>query len=374
MPLASYRQEACVGPDGVSIHGRAWSGGAGVWAVKLGGFVYDANRIRNASVSPSIALAVDGSLPTTLDDQRIEATITNYGQLVARWSSSNNYYLAYVIGSSVYLYRFDAGVATFLDVGGWSGAGKLKLEAIGSTIRVLEGSTERCNVTDATYATGQCGIRIVQGNEFFDDIEVFVDSSLLTTLAPTTSAPTSYPGTTLAPTTAAPETSGPTTNAPSTIAPTTAPELTFPESPTTEFSTTLAPTSVAGTTAVGTTPAPTSYPGTTEPPTLDGDLVVVGLSYVQVMDQLVARAWLKNGEGKLRDEFLDLPECKLVLVNESGDRLEFRGLMDGLGLRFVRFVIPQARLYRQHAYLIELTLEVSGGPIIGPKVFPMPVN
>jgi hypothetical protein len=195
--LVSYRVENCTGPNGVSIDGRAWSDGKGEWAVSIGDFVYQDGQIRNFSVSGLLALAYDASLPSDLADQRIECDIVGDAQqLVGRYDvGADNYYLAYKIGSGVYLYRVDAGVSTFLDSGSWLGgdSGRLSLDIQGTLIRVYEGGSQRISTTDATYATGVAGIRITASNEFFDNIEILVDSGLITTIPPTTIPPTPAP-------------------------------------------------------------------------------------------------------------------------------------------------------------------------------------
>lgn len=205
MALVPYRVENCTGPNGVSIDGRAWSDGKGEWAVSIGDFVYQDGQIRNFSVSGQVALAYDASLPSDLADQRIECDIDGDAQqLVGRYDvGAENYYLAYKVGSGVYLYRVDAGVSTFLDSGGWTGgdSGRLALDIQGTLIRVYEGGVQRISTTDATYATGVAGIRIVASDEFFDNIEILVDSDLITTPAPTTlPGPTSFSPTTVPPT------------------------------------------------------------------------------------------------------------------------------------------------------------------------------
>lgn len=379
MAFVSYRQEDCTGPNGVSIDGRTWSDGLGLWSVLEGDLVYDANRIRNAAVIADQAIAIENTISPSLTDQRIDATVTNGNGLIVRYSASG-YYVAFVITSAVYLYRVDAGVATFLDSGAWLGTGgKFTLIALGTTIAAYEGVTVRASAVDATYGSGVPGIVISKPAEYYDDIEVFVDSSFITTPGPTTPAPTTIPTTTGPPTSPPPTTPAPTTVAPTagptTPEPTTAPELTFPPDVTTVPPTTEPPpTTSPPTTLPPTTPAPTSYPGTTEPPTLDGDIVAASISYVPVMDQLVVRAWVKNDDWKVRDEDLDVGECVFELVDEQGSRFACRGLADELGAQYARFVIPQARLFTNHVYVAEVTLVVDGGPTIGPSPIMLPVK
>ena len=759
MALVSYRLEDCSGPNGTSIHGRAWSDGKGIWDVLTGGFVYQTNAIRNADVGPLLAIAVDSSLPATLGDQAIEADVPDGGQLVVRHDSDNGY-LAYRLSGSLYLYRVDAGVATFLDSGSY-GSGKVRIEAIGSTINVSDGVSLRATAVDATYTTGRAGIQIVLGGVSFDNIEVFVDEALITTPPPTTPPPSTaplptggpttppptsnpldfiqglgytavafpsgtaaagtlhpdgtvwlkayttatdiltdacwdtdgnvyfaykvgaavrigkwdgrdnlqvvatwdvalatmdsangramldwrdgilwvwvhnvstlsnlpqiyqlddvdgsviggapwaspsrspsaaveaanpgganfgyYPAirvsdsrvfllgmdnakehvyleirnrstaaqilndtlqteaspdetyprgltldhvneycfvtwadfndvassdepnrasydrdgtlrwtnsthpagydfvggvaydenndqlyfgggvdsfgqtnesvtvasaatgartsgsvvpntgavvlnvgmyapddgviisnggtifryttaltnpeewktilaatsrvmrtdylfaaltgtgapTTPPPTTIAP-TAGPTTPGPTTVEPTTSPELTFPPvTPTTPITTFPPVTTPAPSTLPPSTAPPTSFPGTTEPPTLDGDIAAASIAYVPVMDQLVVRAWVKNTEDKVRDEDLVLTECLFELVDELGNTNVFVGVADELGTQYARFVIPQARLFQTHVSVANLTLQVSGGPLVGPSPIMLPVN
>jgi len=174
---------------------------------------------------------------------------------------------------------------------------------------------------------------------------------------------------------------GPTTPAPAstpvpvtTEVPTTLPEPSFPVLTTPGVLTTAIGSTTGPPVTVGpTTPAPTSSPGTTEAPTVDGTCIQTSISYVDSQDQLVVRAWLENDERKVRDEDLAVTECELELLDERGVSIAFGGVVDGLGTQYVRFVVPNARLYANHLYMLEATLVVDGGPTVGPSAEPFPV-
>ena len=169
--------------------------------------------------------------------------------------------------------------------------------------------------------------------------------------------------TTLPPTTEGLSTVAPTTEVPTTVVPSTLPEPTFPPVPTTEVPTTLAPTTVL--TLVPTTGGPTSFVPTTPFPLTAGERISCGVVYEHSMDRLEVRAWAEDESGDLRDQALTLSGCFLTLVDEVGKRLTVHGIADPLGVQYVRFVIPQVRLWAHHLYLMEITLDVNG-EVIGP--------
>lgn len=172
------------------------------------------------------------------------------------------------------------------------------------------------------------------------------------------------------PTTVVPTTPAPLTAGPSTAAPTTLPEPTFPPEPTTEAPLTDVPTT-AGPTGAPTTAATTIV--ITTVPYLLGDLIGCAVTYESSMDRLDVLAWLQDEFLELRDERLDLSLCVMRLIDEDGVDVRLTAVVAPEGGQFARFVLPQARLYSDHVYLLELTLQVDGGDTVGPVLKGLPV-
>lgn len=375
MPVTLFATENWTGAALAPIEGHPMDPGPGLWRGASGGFVYDVGRARIATSFPTVNLAYDEAF-LDRDVQRIEMNvISDNVMLVARFNrtTKQDYYLAHFQGTFVHLYVVVNNVAEWLDTVpvAVTGTDIFALDCNGSTIRILWNSVPVMSGVDGTWATGTVGIKCYTPNRFFGPIRIFVGDPVPTTPLPITGMPT----------TSAPTTPAPTTLHPTTPAPSTPPEPTFP--PTTPAPTTSVPTTLVVTTPVPTTPAPTTpAPSTTAPltpgPITDGTAVNMSLSYVENEDLIIVRAWAEDANGKPRTQpFTELSSSTLTIWGEFEKHLQVSARTDPLGSNLVRFAIPQARLFAQHLYLLEIQLLADdGGPgvVIGPRLFSMPVN
>lgn len=362
---------AFLGNDGFSgadlspVDGRAFDDASGrSWSMIAGEAVIQGGKVRMAgTVSQRTVAVVDmGVWPARSDGW---ASIgfpagSLHGGLIGRMSADgNSYYLARYDSPTVNLYRVNDGVSTWLGscpALNMSG-NALDLKIYANVVRVTITNGGVIHVVDPSpLNAGLWGFQLSVPGHYADDFYLRVDAGVLSTIPPTT----------IAPTTPAPTTLPPTTAAPTTLPPTTPPEPTFP--PTTLAPTTAAPTTAAPTTPAPTTPAPTTIAPTTVAPLLTGDLIRADVAYVSEQDQLVVRSWVTNEFGRTRDVDLDPSLCTLELIDELGVVRLVGAVADPMDST-VRFVVPAARLYSEHLYLLRITLDG-----VGPRLIAMPVT
>lgn len=368
MAWTLWAEEEWVGENRASIHEQGWSGGgSGVWSVVSGDFVYDAGRARIASSTFTVNLAYNRVSPyhdaTRLEVDVLDKEIMLLGRVDR--STKNSYYLVHLHGQQVILYRVLGGVATWLGQADAVDAGDdvLTLETYLSFVRVRWNGVQILEYEDTTpdvLLQGAMGIKCYEPSVYFGGLRMYYDNALEMGSPPLTTVPVSTPA-------------PPTTAAPTTAPPTTAPEPTFPPStaaPTTAVSTTLAPTTPAPTTPAPTTIGPTTPSPLTPGPVTSGTTVSATVSYVESEDLLVVRAWMEDWQGRPRTD--DLSAMAMTIWSEHGRHLVVAGAEDPAGGHIARFAVPQARLWAQHLYLLELTLVADGDE--GHRIIGMPVN
>lgn len=350
------------------LDGRAFPVGDAEWQVVTGGFLVQDGTCRISSGSPTKSIAVIKNMEPR-GVQFVQATfqpsVDNYIGVIARFNSFEWYYLGLFVRPYVHLYSVVAGVSTWLgqvDVSATlSGSRDFAIQTRGDDHVVLWwNGVSVFDVQDFAAPSGSSGLYLTQPGQRIGAFEVQVDG-----------ATTTAPWTTLPPSTSLPTTESPTTAPPSTAPGTTTPEPTFP--PTTLAPSTAAPTTSPPLTDPPTTIAPSTEPPATFPPTSDGELLRAGFSYVDVEDRLVCRSWITDVNGVTRDSALVPSECRLELIDEFGASLAVTGCQSP-SENEARFVIPQARMYREHLYIAKLTLKVEGEDAKGPVLIPMPVN
>jgi hypothetical protein len=113
---------------------------------------------------------------TFANDQFSQATFTTAGDsggLCVRWAGPSGYKFIGPAGGNYFLYETTSGTDTSL--GSFSSAtiangDVVRLEATGTTIRVLVNAVEQLSVTDATHASGSPGLAMNwNGGAFLDD-------------------------------------------------------------------------------------------------------------------------------------------------------------------------------------------------------------
>jgi hypothetical protein len=374
MALVLYAGEIWGGVNLVEITGKPWNPGPGTWGnVTTKHFIYDAGRARMQVGSGGLCIAYN-TVVVGHDDQRIELeVVSEQVSILARFNQTtkDDYYEAHWADGVVYLFLVLGG--TSIPLGNTSvvsvPSDTFALEAIGDQIVVYWNGVAVITVTNGVLTSGTVGIKTSKSNRFFGPLLVYVEETTITTAAPTTPAPT-----TTAPTTSAPTTVAPTTPVPTTPAPT-SPEPTFP--PTTPAPTTQAPTSpyqptLAPTTPAPTTPAPSTQPAITIPPITEGTEIDVDVSYLESEDMLVVRSWIENVDGRPRSDALEIEACRLTLWSEHAKHLVVEAVVDEFGPYIARFAIPQARLWSQHLYLVEVSLIVADTEVR--RMYALPVN
>lgn len=359
------------GVDLTPLEGRLLTDGDGrEWHMITGSAVIQGGRARIAGTQPQRTVAV---MQMGVYPQRANMAVSlsaghadsNHVALVARMSADGRtYYKAYLDKPNVHIFKVVDGTSTWLGVVSLESMSpnySFTFACFNDKLRIIKfggvGPTVELEITDGSALNaGYFGFEISEPGQYLDDVYFWVEPGGLTSIPPTT----------VPPTTAAPTTAAPTTVSPTTTAPTTPPEPTFP--PTTLAPTTAAPTTVAPTTPAPTTPAPTTIAPTTVAPLLTGDLIRADVAYVSEQDQLVVRAWVTNEFGRTRDVDLDPALCTLELIDELGVVRLVGAVADPMDST-VRFVVPAARLYSEHLYLLRITLDDAG-----PRLIPMPVT
>lgn len=359
------------GVDLTPLEGRLLTDGDGrAWHMIAGDAVIQGGRARIAGTVPHRTVAVmDMGLWPGRSNMAVSVSAgtddANHIALVGRMSADGQtYYRAYLDKPNVHLFRVVNGTSTWLGVVSLEPMAPgyvFTLTCFNNKIRIIKfgspGGTPELEVTDnAIPGPGYFGFEVYEPGQYVNDMYFWGEVGSLSTVAPTTAVPT----------TAAPTTPGPTTAPPTTIAPTTPSEPTFP--PATIPPTTLPPTTPAPTTAAPTTAGPTTIAPTTQAPLLTGDFIRADVAYVSEQDQLVVRAWVTNADGRTRDVALDPVACMLEVIDELGVIRVVDAVADPMDST-VRFVMPAARLYAEHLYLLRITLDG-----VGPRLIAMPVT
>ncbi len=154
---------------GTASDGQAWGGDANTYnnfsiANNTGVVTNSGNNIYSAVLGPSTTdaeVVVSGSLSSYAN--------ANFGA-VLRWTDANNWYKAYVSGSTFYIQRKIAGNATFIASAPFTANANtsytIRFRVVGPTLSAkvwATGSTEpsawTLTTSDSSLASGYCGIR-----------------------------------------------------------------------------------------------------------------------------------------------------------------------------------------------------------------------
>lgn len=369
MAWVLWAEEEWSGANLSPVRDQEWSGGPmGIWSQVSGDFVCDNGRGRILSSTFTVNIAYNRNSPWH-DATRISVDVVDQDvMLVGRLdrTTKTSYYLAHLHENRVSLYRVVSGLAT------WVGQAEVEvapgsvftLETKNSFIRVRWDDEQVLEYQDETADAlmhGAMGIKCYEPSVYFGALRMHYDDSIEMGSPPETTVPIYTPA-------------PPSTGAPTTPAPTTSIEPTFPP-------TTIAPTTVQATTVAATTPAPTTPAPTTAGPTTPGPItagpvyeglhVEASVSYVESEDLLVVRAWMEDWNGRPRTD--DITAKTMKIWSEHGLHLEVSGMTDPMGAHVARFSVPQARLWSQHLYLLELFL-VADEVDTGRRLIGMPVN
>lgn len=364
---ALFAHDGFSGPDLGLVDGRATDDASGHhWRVPVGAAVVQGGRFRILSPVPMRTVAlINMGLFVARTDGKIEVDIpigsSRIGVVGRMNETASTYYIAYYDGTFVYLFKVIDGTSEYLDrvsLAFQAPSQAFSFEAWGNHLQVRSavGGLILEVIDNDIPDTGYWGLEVTTPGQFVDAVSFFLDEAAPSTAAPTTGLPTTAPPTTAAPTTAEP----------TTVAPTTTPEPTFP--PSTAAPTTLAPTTATPTTVAPTTLAPTTIAPTTETPIIAGSQIVAEFAYVSERDRLVCRAWVVDDAGRTREIEPDIASCELAIIDELGVTRTVVGA-DDPETGVVRFVVPQARFYSEHLYLMRIMLDD-----VGPALFALPVN
>ncbi len=156
---------------GNASDGQAWSGDANTYtnfsiASNAGVVANSGNNIYSAVLGPS----------TTNAEVVVSGSLSNYANAnfgtVLRWTDANNWYKAYVSGSTFYIQKKVAGNATFLASAPFTANANtsytIRFRIVGTTLSAkvwATGSTEpsawTITGTDTSLTSGYCGLRVI---------------------------------------------------------------------------------------------------------------------------------------------------------------------------------------------------------------------
>lgn len=163
-----------------SLEGSTMSDGLGTWATVAGTWDILSNEAKNSVFASDIGIW--DSAMSAVADQKAQAKVrtTDSGVIVRHnegGAGAATYYLVYVSGTTLALYRRDAGGFSLLgNIGAVALDDVVGISAVGTTIEGFVNGVSAGTVTDATYATGKAGLYGGGGGlSTFDDFADYVE-------------------------------------------------------------------------------------------------------------------------------------------------------------------------------------------------------
>lgn len=162
---------ACAYEDFEAAPQATWQVWGGAWGVNGGALV------QTVSTSGSYFDTVDGNW----SDVHFEADLRHdagggYAGVVFRFQDANNNYYLWNDGARLQLRRRVGGTAitmgTPIPIGPVAGWHHVRVEAVGSNLKVFWDGVQRIDVTDATFASGRVGFVCSQSAATFDNLVV----------------------------------------------------------------------------------------------------------------------------------------------------------------------------------------------------------
>jgi hypothetical protein len=158
---------------GIASDGQTWGGDANTNSVFS--IVNNSGQVSNATTSYSAVLGPVSTNAEVVFSGSLSSYSNNNLGAVLRWTDTNNWYKAYIDGVNLVVQKKVAGTTTVLGTASFAATAgtsyTLRFRVVGSTLyaRVWQtGTTEPAawmvTVTDSTFASGYCGLRMLAQN------------------------------------------------------------------------------------------------------------------------------------------------------------------------------------------------------------------